>query len=301
VLDRSALYDPELIARLAGPELAGPPSPFPHRGGHRSRHQGASLEFSEHTEYAPGDDLRRLDWKVLGKTDRLFVKRYEDERLQRVLLLVDASASMAYGAAGGGVGSKYHLAARVAVALAACLLRQGDAVGVRTAPAAAAAALPPRSGGAQLDPVIEVLGGCTPAGTAELTEQCREVGEALGGAAAVFVFSDLLDEGDEHLDGLRWLRARGLAVRLIHVLHADEVALPFENTSRFVDLEGAGSQVLDPVPLRRAYREELRAFVHGVARTAGALGIPHALCTSAEDPAPAVGALLGRLRRTARG
>ena len=297
MLDRAALYDPDLIARLAGAELAGPPSPFPHRGGHRSRRRGASLEFSEHNEYAPGDDLRHLDWKVLGKTDRLFVKRYEDERLQRVLLLIDASASMGYGADAAGVGSKYHLAARVAVALAACLLRQGDAVGVRLAPVASGAALPPRSGGAQLDSVIEVLGGCRPDGAADLTGACRETGEILGGAAAVFVLSDLLDEGEEKLEGLRWLRARGIAVRLIHVLHADEVSLPFENTSRFVDLESAGSQVLDPVPLRRAYREEIRAFVHGVARTAGALGVPHALCTSAEDPAPAVGSLLRQMRR----
>jgi hypothetical protein len=157
--------------------------------------------------------------------------------------------------------------------------------------------LPPRSGGAQLDSVIEVLGGCDPDGAAGLTGACREVGDLLGGAATVFVLSDLLDEGEERLDGLRWLRARGVAVRLIHVLHADEVSLPFENTSRFVDLEGAGSQVLDPVPLRRAYREEIRAFVHGVARTAGTLGVPHALCTSAEDPAPALGGLLRQMRR----
>jgi uncharacterized protein (DUF58 family) len=298
VLDRAALYDPDLIARLSGPELRGPPSPYPHRGVHRSRHRGASLEFSEHTDYVPGDDLRHLDWKVLGKTDRLFVKRYEDERVQRVVLLVDASGSMRYGAVdGGGVGSKYHLAARLAVALAACLLRQGDAVGVRLTPASAGTALPPRSGGGQLDSVIEVLGSCRPDGEAGLSAMCRAVGESLGGAAAVFVLSDLLDEGDEELAGLRWLRARGVAARIVQVLHADEVSLPFENTSRFVDLEGGGSQVLDPVPLRRAYREEIRGFVRGVARSAAALGVPHALCTSAEDPAPALGGMLRQMGR----
>lgn len=301
MLDRADLLDPALVARLSRPEIAGPPSPYPHRGLHRSPRRGASLEFSEHTLYARGDDLRHLDWKFLAKTDRYLVKRYEDERLQRVILLVDASASMVYGGEEGGLrSSKYHLAARLAAALAACLLRQGDAVGVKLAGGGEGAWLPARSGSAQLGAVLEVLGSARPSGDAALGASCRGVGERLRRDAAVFVLSDFLDEGDERLEGVRLLRARGLAPRVVHLLHADEVDLPFENTTRFLDLEGPASAVLDPLPLRRAYREEITSFVRALAREADVLGVPHAFLTGADDPAPALGRLLRRIPRAPR-
>ncbi|MDW7711660.1 MAG: DUF58 domain-containing protein [Deferrisomatales bacterium] len=297
-LGPSDLLDPVLAASLGRREVPGPPSPHPHRGIHRSPRRGASLEFSEHTLYARGDDPRHLDWKVLARSDRYLVKRYEDERLQRVLLLVDASASMAYGAGEGGLrSSKYHLAARLAATLAACLLRQGDAVGVALARERGGEWLPPRSGPAQLGAVLEVLGGARPDGAARLGEACRGAGERLRRDAAVFVFSDFLDEGDERLEGVRLLRARGLAPRVVHLLHADEVGLPFENTSRFLDLEGPASRVLDPLPLRRAYREEIAAFVGRVAAQADGLGVPHAFLTGVDDPAPALVRLLRRAGR----
>ncbi|MHB8766370.1 MAG: DUF58 domain-containing protein [Deferrisomatales bacterium] len=306
MLERADLLDPELVARVARRDLPGPPSPFPQRGLHRSPRRGASLEFSEHTEYTPGDDLRHLDWRVYGKSDRYFVKRYEDERLQRAVVLVDASASMAYGGREGGLrGSKYHLAARVAVALAAALLRQGDAVGVAVAgggpggsPGVSRDAwLPPRSGPSQLEAAIEVLAAAEPAGQVDLTAACRGVGERLRRAAAVFLVSDLLDPGQEDLPGPRWLKARGVRPRLVQVLHADEVDLPFDATTRFLDLEGPGSLVLDPLAVRRAYAEEVRDWVRGLARAAGLLGAPYALVTTAGDPAAALEPLLRRLGR----
>lgn len=296
MLDRSDIFDPDLTARLSRFAIPGPPSPHPHRGQHRSPRRGASLEFSEHTQYAPGDDLRHLDWKVFAKTDRYLVKRYEDERVQRAVLLVDASASMTYGGEGGTLrGSKYHLAARAAVALAACLVRQGDAVGIEVAGGEESAWLPPRGGSAHLEAVIEVLAAARPAGTADLTAACRSVGERLKRGAAVFLVSDLLDEGQEGLPGARMLKARGLEPRVLHVLHADELDLPFENTTRFEDLEGPSFLVLDPLPLRRAYAEEVRAFVRGTARAAETLGLPYGFLSTGEDPAPTLIRLLGVL------
>lgn len=298
MLDRSDLFDPELVSRLTRRGLSGPPSPYPHRGIHRSPRRGASLEFSEHTEYTPGDDLRHLDWKVYAKSDRFFVKRYEDERLQRAVLLVDASGSMQYGAELRGLrGSKYHLAARVAVALAACLLRQGDAVGLQVAGGEEWAYLPVRAGSAQLESVIEILGEVTPGGVAGFTEGCKALGERLRRAASVFLISDYLDEEEEELAGVRFLMARRISPRMIHVLHAEEVVLPFENTSKFVDLEGPGNLVIDPLPIRRAYTEEIHAFVRQMARQADLLGVPYAFFTSADDPGPVLGRLLHNLGR----
>lgn len=297
MLERADLYDADLVARLTRREIAGPPSPHPHRGLHRSPRRGASLEFSEHMEYSPGDDLRHLDWKVLAKSDRYFVKRYEDERLQRAVFLVDASASMSYGSTGRGVsgtprGSKYHLAGRLAVALGACLLHQGDAVGLSLAGGSDHAYLPPRSSTSQLEAVIEVLGAAAPVGAAAFSAACSGLAERLGRGAAVFVLSDVLDPADEELEGVRLLLARGLSPRLIHVLHADELDLPFDNTTKFVDLEGPGSLVLDPLAVRRAYAEEVRAFVDRVARAADLLGVPRALVTTAADPGPVLARLL---------
>ncbi len=298
MLDRRDLIDPALIERLASREIPGPPSAHPHRGGHRSPRRGASLEFSEHTEYGPGDDPHHLDWKVYAKTDRYFVKRYEDERLQRAVVLVDASASMTYGAAAGGlVGSKYHLAARVAVALASALLRQGDAVGLAVAGGEGPPWVPPRSGASRLEDLVGVLGATRPGGEAGLTAACRTVAERLRRAAAVFVVSDLLDPDQEELAGPRLLRARGIEPRLVQVLHGDEVDLPFDSTTRFLDLEGPGSLTLDPLAVREAYAEEVAAYVRRLAQGAAALGVPHGLVTTARDPGPALAGLLRRAGR----
>jgi uncharacterized protein (DUF58 family) len=299
MLERSDLFDAELVSRLSRKDLPGPPSPHPHRGVHRSPRRGASLEFSEHTEYAPGDDLRHLDWKVYAKTDRYFVKRYEDERLQRAILLVDASASMTYGASDGSLkGSKYQSAARLAVAVAACLLRQGDSVGLQVAGGGKPAYLPPRSGQGQLDAVLEILLQVRPSGEAALTEACRSLGERLRRAASVFAFSDFLDEDQKELPGIRLLKARGVSARIVHVLHADEVDLPFEHPARFLDLEGPRQLTLDPLTLRRAYAQEIREFIRLLARGADLLGVPYAFLSTADDPAPALGRLVRRLRRS---
>jgi len=299
VLDRADLYDAGLVARLSRWGVPGPASPYPQRGVHRSSRRGVSLEFSEHTEYAAGDDLRHLDWRVYAKTDRFYVKRYEDERLQRAVLVVDASGSMAYGADAGEVrGTKYHTAARWAVAVAACLLRQGDTVGlVLMGGQGAPPALSPRGGIAHLSALIEALAGTRPHGGAGLAGGCSALADRLGRSAAVFVFSDLLDPEDEDLEPLRLLRARGLAPRVIHLLHPDELDLPFEDPTRFRDLEGPAERVLDPLAVRRAYREEIRSFLDRVSRKALAQGVPYAFVPTHGDPAPALAGLVRTARR----
>lgn len=298
MLDRADLYDPGLVARLSRWAIPGPPSAYPQRGLHRSPRRGASLEFSEHTEYTAGDDLRHMDWRVYAKTDRLYVKRYEDERLQRAALVVDASGSMAFGGSGEVRGSKYHRAARWAVAVAACLLRQGDAVGLYVAGGAdGGLALAPRGGLGHLGALIEALARVGPAGPARLGTAAEILADRVGRSAAVFVFSDLLDPEAEGLEPFRVLRARGMAPRVCHLLHPDELDLPFEDTTRFLDLEGPAELVLDPLAVRRAYREEIEAYRSAVAARAEAQGIPYAFVTTHEDPVPALGRILAAVRR----
>lgn len=300
MLDRETLYDARLVARLARGPVAGPPSLHPQRGVHTSHRRGASLEFSEHTEYSPGDDLKHLDWKVYAKSDRYFVRRYEDERLSRAILVVDGSGSMGYGGDREELaGSKFHLAAQVAVALSACMLRQGDAVGLAVA-ADLSFELPPRAGMAQLDAIIELLGRVQPTGEARLSETCRAAGERLGRSAALWVVSDFLDEEVEPLTVFGLLKARAVAPRLVQVLHHDEVDLPFEQTTRFKALEGAAELVMDPDAVREAYFEEMRAYIEGLARRAGGMGVPYALVRDAEEAGDSLAPLV-RARRAGNG
>jgi len=276
LLERSHIYDDALVARLGGSTIAGVPTNFPQRGVHTSARRGASLEFSEHTEYVPGDDLRNLDWKVYGKSDRYFVRRFEDERLQRALILVDTSASMAYGGDEESLeGSKYQLAAKVAVALASALLRQGDAVGLATF-GEGEALLAPRGGAAQLEAIIELLLAARPAGKARLGERLTTLRERVGAPATLYVVSDFLDEELEGLSELSLLRARRLSPKLIHLLHHDEVNLPFDGSTRFRDLESPAELVVDPDAIRSAYFEEIKEFVEGLASTAYSSGLPYA-------------------------
>lgn len=290
MFERSDLFDAALMERLAGHALAGPPTLHPQRGAHRSPRRGESQEFSEHTAYAPGDDLRHLDWKVLAKTDRPYVRRFEDERLQRVLFVLDASASMAYGGAEGSLlGSKFHLAAQIVVAAGACLIRQGDAVGLclvgGAAPGEPPLYLAPRGGASHLEALIEILARAKPSGTARMTAACRAAADRLGRSASVFAVSDFLDEDDEDWEELPLLRARSLLPRLIHVLHPDETDLPFDRVFRFVDMEGPTALLADPDALRSAYVAEVRAFVGRMEARAAKAGASYVLARTAGEAA----------------
>lgn len=294
MLNRSDILDSDLVARLSFQTAPGPPSPFPHRGIHSSPRRGASLEFSEHVEYTPGEDVRDMDWKVYAKSDRYFLKRYEDERLQRAFFLIDASNSMRYGASAEELlkGSKFHTAARIAAALASKLIHQGDAVGLGFAGEEENSFLSPRSGRHQFEAIIDLLGSGRLGGKARLRDGWNSLGERLRGSASVFIISDFLDHGRAGLEDLGVLAARGIKARLIHLLHRDEVDLPFENTTRFLDMEGPDFEVLDPDAVRSAYIEEIAGFARDLASSADHLGIPHAFIVSDEDPVPAISELL---------
>lgn len=300
MLERFDVMDADLAARLRTHEVPGPPTLYPHRGSHSSPRRGASLEFSEHREYSPGEDTRDLDWKLFARTDRYHLKRYEDERLQRASFLLDASASMSFGAEvdAGLKGSKYHYAARIVWALSTLLLHQGDAVGLGTAGGRRPSVfLPPRSGQGQSEAITEILSGTEPGDEATLPHAVNAVGEQLKGTAALFVVSDFLDSPDADLETIQMLRGRGIRPRLVHVLHRDEVELAYDSTTRFIDMEGPDSITLDPESVRRAYSEEIRDFVRYVSNAAEERGIPYVFLTADEDPVPALQALIWQVKR----
>jgi uncharacterized protein (DUF58 family) len=258
---------PEVVDRIAGLELKARHIVEGYVSGlHRSPFRGFSVEFAEHREYVPGDDVRFLDWKVFGKTDRLYIKRYEEETNLEAHLVVDMSQSMAYDDREGRLPSKLAYSTWGAAALAYLVTRQRDSAGLVLFDDSIRRALPAQSNEAHLRSLISELEAVQPSGTTGFGRALREIAEAVRRRGLVVLFTDLLGDEDEALAGLKHLRHRGHEVLLFHVLAHDEVTFPFQRLTRFEGLEGLPHRVADPVALRTAYLEEVRAFRHRLRR-----------------------------------
>lgn len=229
-------------------------------GLHRSPFRGFSVEFAEHREYVPGDDIRFLDWKVYGKTDRLYLKRYEEETNLEAHLLLDVSESMGYASSDGAGVSKLAYARMGAAALAYVITEQHDAVGLVTFDEGLRSTLPARTGPAHVQALFARLEEARPAGKTGVGRALTLAGEALRRRGVVLVLSDLLDDPREVLRGLRQLKQRGHDVLLFHVLAHDELTFPFERMTRFEGLEERLQVTADPVSLRQAYLAEVDGF-----------------------------------------
>jgi uncharacterized protein (DUF58 family) len=253
--------DPEVLDRLSGLELKARRIVEGYVSGlHKSPFHGFSVEFAEHREYVPGDDIRFVDWKVYGKTDRLYLKRYEEETNLEASLLVDTSASMGFASSEGKGVSKLAYARMGAAALAYLITQQQDAAGLVLFDSQVRAQLPARTGPGHLRALFQRLEEAQPEGTTGVGRALVEAGEAVRRRGVVVLFSDLLDDPREVLRGLRHLRQRGHDVLLFHVLAHEELTFPFERMTRFEGLELAERVTADPVSLRAAYLAEVEAF-----------------------------------------
>lgn len=265
-------------------------------GLHRSPYRGQSVEFLQHREYVRGDDLRRVDWKVWGRQDRLTVKEYEEETNLRLTLLVDGSASMDYagGAAPTSRPSKYDHAATLAASLAWLALSRGDAVGCGVFDDRLRASVPARTRRSQLDGVCGVLEAARNAGAGDLLRVLREAADTLPPRGLVILLSDLFGDRDELVRGLRLLRGRGHDVAVLHVMDDDELDFPFAGATRFEGLEAGGSLTCEPRSLRRDYLAGLEAFLMEVRGHAVTAGCAYALVRTGEPPEAALVRFLAR-------
>ena len=287
-----------VVARLAGTELMtrqvvdGMPG-----GPHRSPRRGGGVEFAEHKEYSPGDDLRHLDWRAYARADRLAVKRYEQEVHVALTLVIDGSASMAVGGEGN---DKLECARLVAGALALLTVRQGDAVGLLIA-GAGGQQLPHAAGAAHAFELIErlsVLKADGPAGFEGVGRQLR-VGMPRRGVV-VAIGDGLADPATLLAPLVGWQRA-GLQVVFLHLLHPLEVDLSFDQPVELVDAETGTTEVVDPRFVRNAYVDMMRAHCEAIRRRTGQAGLAYAFATSGEDPAQIVRRVLGLLGSRRRG
>ncbi|MBX3434032.1 MAG: DUF58 domain-containing protein [Pirellulales bacterium] len=290
--DSKRFLHPEAIRRIGRLELRARHVVEGFLSGlHRSPYFGQSVEFLQHRQYAPGDDLRHVDWKAWAKQDKLYVKQFEEDANMRVTLLVDVSASMRYGS---GDLNKYEYAATVAASLAYLLLRQHDGAACIAFDEGIRARTPLRSTQNHLAAIVKALDANPPRDKTDAGAVLSEIAQASPRRGLMIVVSDLLGDVDSTLRGLRLLRQRGHDVIVLHVLDDDELDFPFDGPTRFEGLELPETLNCNPRALREGYLAALRQFLealrHGCARDA----VDYTLLRTSQPLDAALAALLTR-------
>ncbi len=261
-----ALLDPEAMSRIANLKLrAHSVVEGVLSGLHKSPHHGQSVEFAEHKEYTPGDDVRHIDWKAFGKLDKYYIKRFEHETNLRAYLVIDASASMGYGS---GALTKLAYASTVAAALSMLLVRQQDAVGLCLAHGKDVEFLPPHSSAAHASAISELLAAAKPSGPTDLGAVAHAVAEKAHRRALILIFSDLFESGDGSAEGtgeglrqLTQLRSLQNEVAVFQVLDRAELEFPFEDPTLFLSMEDDRRIETNPLQLRDGYLETFGQFL----------------------------------------
>jgi len=267
-------------------------------GLHKSPHHGQSVEFAEHKEYAPGDDVRRIDWKAYGKFDKYYVKQFEQETNLRTFLVVDGSGSMGYRGAPERL-SKFEYASALAASLAYLLVRQGDAAGLVVVSDRVVKTVPPRAAASHLPALVEALSAVEPRGPTRLAAAVDHVLEHAPRRSAVLVFSDLFDAEEKVLKQLELLRRRKHDVTLFHVLDPDELEFPFEDPTLFLSMEDARQVEANGRDVRKGYLEVLDRWLAHVRRSAAEADLEHVLCRADVPPDQILLPFLARRERRA--
>lgn len=263
--------DPKLLARLARLELRARTAVEGMQGGrHRSRARGSSTTFAQHREYAPGDDIRRLDWKVLARTDRPIVREYEEETSLTLWLLVDASSSMRFGSL---EWSKWDYATWLAASLARIAIDQQDRVGVVIARGAQAAEVLPAAGGeAHWAATVAALEATQPSGEGDPGAALEQAAGLMERRGIVAWISDCLGAPESAAQGVSRLRHRGHDLIVLRTLDPAEIAFPYASITQFEGLESAERLRLDPRAVRDAYLEEFEGHGRELRRLLRGLG-----------------------------
>jgi uncharacterized protein (DUF58 family) len=251
-------------------------------GLHRSPFHGSSVEFAEHREYVPGDDIRHIDWKVFGRSDRFYIKQFEEETNLRVQLVLDASESMTYGS---GAMSKLDYARTLAASLAYLILGQQDAVGALVFDEKIRAEAPISQSRSHLQDLVGVLAQQSGKDATDIGEVLGRVSDRLKRRCLIVLLTDLFDDKDGLVHGLRRLRHAGHDVLVLHVMDPDELNFPFTRMTLFEGLEDYPDQLADPEAVREAYLVEIREFMRELRRDFRNSGIQYQLadCSRAFD------------------
>jgi uncharacterized protein (DUF58 family) len=289
------LLDPRALASLSRVELVAKQVMDGYvQGLHRSQHIGYALDFAQHRQYVPGDDVKRLDWRLYAKADKFYVKQYEVTTNLRAHLVLDASGSMAYQGTRDAL-SKFRYGQFMTACLAYLVLHQQDAAGLVTFDKTVRTVLPARSNRQHLSAIIDALDKTTAGGEGSLAATLHSVAEQITTRGLIVVISDLFDDADRLIEALHHFRHKRHEVALLHTMARDELDFPFRNVSEFASLETSGQRVrLDPAYMRRTYLENLAAHRRAIEVACGQMNISYQLMNTSESFAPALAAYLAR-------
>jgi uncharacterized protein (DUF58 family) len=266
--------NPAIIARLGTMELKARTVVEGFLSGlHRSPYKGFSVEFAEYRQYMPGDDLSTLDWKVFARSDRYYVKKYEEETNLECHLLLDVSASMAYR--GAAPMSKMEYGSVLAASLAFLMHRQRDATGLMAFDEKIAFRLPASARPGHLNALLLGLERIQAGKRSDVGRPLHQLAEALLKRSLVVLISDLLDEPEPIIQGLRHLKFRGSDVIVFQLLDPNELTFPFKGSAKFKDLESDQELVTEPASIRTAYLRELAGLTLKYDRALRGAGIDY--------------------------
>ena len=253
------LIEADVVGRLIGqPLLARFPMEGTVSGHHRSPHRGSSVEFAEYRNYTPGDDIRRLDWRVFARTDRYYLKEFEAETNLRCYVVLDCSGSMGFK---GEHGIRLNYAKRLAATLSYLVINQGDAAGLVHVNAQDNNEIPPRRNAAHLQLILDSLNQAIPKGETKLVPLLHELAEKARRRALIIILSDCFCDGTELRDALQHLRFQKHDLALFQLLDPLELDFTFDRPVRFVDMEGSESIVTEPATIRAEYQSQLNQFL----------------------------------------
>ena len=247
-------------------------------GLHKSPHHGFSVEFTDHREYAPGDDMRHLDWVALARTDRYYIKRYEQETNLRCHLLLDVSGSMRYGS---GPSSKFDYACSLTALIAYLMARQQDMVGMVAFDREIRRYLPPHSTPEHLDRLFNALEMVTPGPVTSISGTFHDLAEKIARRGLIVVISDLYDDPREVMRALRHFRHKKHQVIVFHLFDPSELDFDFNQLLTFVDLETREKLQIDPKLIRDDYRGLVQAFIAQYRRECADSAIEYVLTSTA--------------------
>jgi uncharacterized protein (DUF58 family) len=278
-----SLLDPRALAKVGSMELVARQVMDGYvQGMHRSPHVGFALDFAQHRAYVPGDDIKRIDWRVYAKADRYYIKQYEVSTNLRAHVVLDASGSMAYRGASDAL-SKFRYAQFVAACLSYLVLHQQDSAGLITFDTAVRDFIPAKSNASHLMRLLRVLDETKPEKESALAPILHEVAERVPRRGMVIIVSDLFDKAESLVEAMHHLRHRRHEVLLIQVMAEDELTFPFRKWSLFENLERAGHRLrLDPATTRAAYLENVAKHQKAIRDAAGKLHVSHVLLNTSE-------------------
>jgi len=277
-IDKRKYLDPEIIARLDNMSLRA-------RlvvegfiiGLHKSPYHGFSVEFAEHRPYMPGDEVRHVDWKLYAKTDRYYIKQFEEETNLKSYLLLDKSGSMGYHS---GRLTKLAYGSYLAAALGYLMLKQQDAVGLTLFDSQISRYLPPLARKSHLNLILSALEETRPGEETAMAPLLHEQAEKIRKRGLIILISDLLDEPEAVLKALKHFRHKRHEVIVFHILDPQELMFAFDQQTRFVDLENQREMITEPWRLQQAYQQAVRQFTDYYKRECHRQNIDYILLTT---------------------